>query len=123
MSVKLTVVGCSPAWPNPGGAQSGYLLEDGGGRLLLDCGPGVLARLRATDADWPRVDAIVVTHWHPDHRGDLGPWGCGGGWWGRARNEPRRSSCSRPRDASACASSVPASAGRTCGSRSSSCAT
>ena len=41
MSVKLTVVGCSPAWPNPGGAQSGYLLE-GPGRLLLDCGPGVL---------------------------------------------------------------------------------
>ena len=38
MSVKLTVVGCSPAWPNPGGAQSGYLLE-GPGRLLLDCGP------------------------------------------------------------------------------------
>ncbi len=43
MSVKLIVVGCSPAWPNPGGAQSGYLVE-GPGRLLLDCGPGVLAR-------------------------------------------------------------------------------
>ena len=39
--VKLTVVGCSPAWPNPGGAQSGYLVE-GSGRLLLDSGPGVL---------------------------------------------------------------------------------
>ena len=79
MSVKLTVVGCSPAWPNPGGAQSGYLLEDGGGRLLLDCGPGVLARLRATEADdWPRVDAIVVTHWHLDHWGDLVPWVWGG---------------------------------------------
>ena len=45
MSLKLTVVGCSPAWPNPGGAQSGYLLERPG-RLLLDCGPGVLAKLR-----------------------------------------------------------------------------
>ena len=44
-NVKLTVVGSSPAWPNPGGAQSGYLIE-GPGRLLLDCGPGVLARLR-----------------------------------------------------------------------------
>ena len=41
MAVRLTVVGSSPAWPNPGGAQSGYLVEDGGGRLLLDCGPGV----------------------------------------------------------------------------------
>src|SRR2546429_10017483 len=72
MSVKLTVVGCSPAWPNPGGAQSGYLLE-GPGRLLLDCGPGVLAKLRQRES-WPAVDAIAVTHWHLDHWGDLVPW-------------------------------------------------
>ena len=72
MNVKLTVVGCSPAWPNPGGAQSGYLVE-GPGRLLLDCGPGVLARLRE-QARWPQVDAIAITHWHLDHWGDLVPW-------------------------------------------------
>jgi ribonuclease BN (tRNA processing enzyme) len=74
MSVKVTVVGCSPAWPNPGGAQSGYLLQANGGRLLLDCGPGVLARLRQLNGDWPDVDAVVVTHWHLDHWGDLVPW-------------------------------------------------
>jgi ribonuclease BN (tRNA processing enzyme) len=70
--VRLTVVGCSPAWPNPGGAQSGYLVE-GEGRVLLDCGPGVLARLREREG-WPRVDAVVVTHFHLDHWGDLVPW-------------------------------------------------
>jgi ribonuclease BN (tRNA processing enzyme) len=70
--MRLTVVGCSPAWPNPGGAQSGYLVE-GDGRLLLDCGPGVLARLRERE-DWPRLDAIVITHFHLDHWGDLVPW-------------------------------------------------
>ena len=70
--MKLTVVGCSPAWPNPGGAQSGYLVE-GPGRLLLDCGPGVLARLREREP-WPRVDAIAITHFHLDHWGDLVPW-------------------------------------------------
>jgi len=73
MEVKLRIVGCSPAWPNPGGAQSGYLVEDAGGRLLLDCGPGVLARLRDWE-DWPRVDAIAITHWHLDHWGDVVPW-------------------------------------------------
>jgi ribonuclease BN (tRNA processing enzyme) len=73
MPVKLTVVGCSPAWPNPGGAQSGYLV-DGSGRVLLDCGPGVLARLRERGGGWPVVDAIVITHWHLDHWGDLVPW-------------------------------------------------
>jgi ribonuclease BN (tRNA processing enzyme) len=74
--MKLHVVGCSPAWPNPGGAQSGYVVE-GPGRLLLDCGPGVLARMREDD-DWPRIDAIAITHFHLDHWGDLVPW-----VWGR----------------------------------------
>jgi len=75
--VKLTVIGCSPAWPNAGGAQSGYLVE-GPGRLLLDCGPGVLARLRNANGDgWPRVDAIAITHFHLDHWGDLVPWAFG----------------------------------------------
>jgi ribonuclease BN (tRNA processing enzyme) len=72
MRVKLTVVGCSPAWPNPGGAQSGYLVE-GEGRLLLDCGPGVLPRLREHEP-WPTIDAIAITHFHLDHWGDLVPW-------------------------------------------------
>jgi ribonuclease BN (tRNA processing enzyme) len=83
--VKLTVVGCSPAWPNPGSAQSGYLLEDGA-RLLLDCGPGVLLRLREREP-WPRVDAIVVTHFHLDHWGDLVPWAFGA-MYGAGREVP-----------------------------------
>jgi ribonuclease BN (tRNA processing enzyme) len=85
--VKLTVVGCSPAWPNPGGAQSGYLVE-GSGRLLLDCGPGVLARLRSRET-WPLVDAIALTHFHLDHWGDLVPWIFGASFGaGRATKQP-----------------------------------
>jgi ribonuclease BN (tRNA processing enzyme) len=72
MGVRLTVIGSSPAWPNPGSAHSGYLLEDGGARLLLDCGPGVLGRLRAEGR--LEVDAVAITHFHLDHWGDLVPW-------------------------------------------------
>src|SRR5947209_9294471 len=72
-NVKLTVVGCSPAWPNPGRAHSGYLLEHDGRRLLVDCGPGVLSRLREAEG-WPRIDAIVISHFHLDHFGDLVAW-------------------------------------------------
>jgi len=86
--VKLTVVGCSPAWPNPGGAQSGYLV-DGSGRLLLDCGPGVLARLRERDS-WPNVDAIVITHFHLDHWGDLVPWVWGSMYLSSRGDSPSR---------------------------------
>ena len=79
-------MGCSPAWPNPGGAQSGYLLE-GSGRLLMDCGPGVLARLRDEEG-WPRVDAIAITHFHLDHWGDLVPW-VWGSLYGLGHDLPR----------------------------------
>src|SRR5919197_3095874 len=85
-ALKLHVVGCSPAWPNPGGAQSGYLLE-GSRRLLLDCGPGVLARLREEEG-WPRVDAIAITHFHLDHWGDLVPW-VWGSLYGLGRDVPK----------------------------------
>lgn len=86
IAVRLTVVGCSPAWPNPGGAQSGYLLE-GSGRLLLDCGPGVLAQLREKEG-WPQVDAIAITHFHLDHWGDLVPW-VWGSLYGLGHDLPR----------------------------------
>jgi ribonuclease BN (tRNA processing enzyme) len=69
-AVKVLVVGSSPAWPNPGSAHAGYLVDE---RLLLDCGPGVLARLRER-WPWPPVEAIVITHFHLDHWGDLVPW-------------------------------------------------
>jgi len=71
--VRLIVIGSSPAWPNAGGAHSGYVVESEGKRLLLDCGPGVLGRLRETEA-WPSLDAIAITHFHLDHWGDLVPW-------------------------------------------------
>ena len=69
----LRVVGCSPAWPNPGGIHSGYVVRSGDDRVLIDCGPGVLARLRAEEG-WPAVHAIVISHLHLDHCGDLVPW-------------------------------------------------
>jgi ribonuclease BN (tRNA processing enzyme) len=84
--MRVQVVGCSPAWPNPGGAQSGYLVEEDGRRLLLDCGPGVLPRLRRLEG-WPQVDAIVITHFHLDHWGDLVPWAFGG-LFGAGREVP-----------------------------------
>jgi ribonuclease BN (tRNA processing enzyme) len=84
--VRVIVVGCSPAWPNPGGAQSGYLVE-GSGRVLLDCGPGVLPRLREREG-WPHLDAITITHFHLDHWGDLVPWTFGS-MFGPGRDVPK----------------------------------
>jgi len=89
MAVQITVIGSSPAWPNPGGAHSGYLLETDGLRLLVDCGPGVLGRLRELEI-WPTVDAIVITHFHLDHWGDLVPWVWGSFYLRANGARPRR---------------------------------
>jgi ribonuclease BN (tRNA processing enzyme) len=71
--VRITVLGKSPAWQDPGGACSGYLVQDGGTTVLLDCGNGVFGKLRAAH-DFAAVDAVVVSHLHADHLLDLVPF-------------------------------------------------
>jgi ribonuclease BN (tRNA processing enzyme) len=71
--VQLTVLGKSPSWQDADGASSGYLLEEAGVRLLLDCGSGVFAKLRAA-VDYHAVDAVLITHLHADHFLDLVPF-------------------------------------------------
>jgi ribonuclease BN (tRNA processing enzyme) len=68
--MRLTVLGRSPARPNPGEACAGYLVEGGGSRVLLDVGPGVVAQLlRRNTPD--ELDAVVISHMHTDHCLDL----------------------------------------------------
>ena len=44
---RLTVLGGCGAWPEPGRACSGFLLEHDGFRVVLDLGYGTLPRLLA----------------------------------------------------------------------------
>jgi ribonuclease BN (tRNA processing enzyme) len=70
--MRLTVLGGCGAWPGPGQACSGYLIERDGFRLLIDPGYAVVPRLLAhVPADG--VDAVLVSHGHPDHCADLSP--------------------------------------------------
>jgi ribonuclease BN (tRNA processing enzyme) len=70
VELSLTVLGSGVAWSNPGGVCSGYLVRGGGASLLVDCGTGVLGRLRA-EIDPRRLDAVIVSHLHADHFLDL----------------------------------------------------
>jgi ribonuclease BN (tRNA processing enzyme) len=70
--MRLTVLGACGAWPETGQACSGYLVEDDGFRLVVDLGYATVPRLFSwTAAD--RVDAVFVSHGHPDHCADLNP--------------------------------------------------
>jgi ribonuclease BN (tRNA processing enzyme) len=71
--VRITVLGKSPSWQDVDGACSGYLVEEAGTRLLLDCGNGVFSKLRRF-CDYVDVDAVVISHLHADHFLDLVPF-------------------------------------------------
>lgn len=69
--MQVTVLGSGTAAPEPDRACSGYWVRTRGARLLLDCGPGVVHRLAALGLPWPRLDHVVLSHFHNDHSGDL----------------------------------------------------
>jgi ribonuclease BN (tRNA processing enzyme) len=70
--MKLTVLGGCGAWPTASQACSGYLIEQDGFRLLIDPGYATLpCLLRVTRAE--TIDAVLVSHGHPDHCADLNP--------------------------------------------------
>ncbi len=71
MVIELTTLGCSGSYGAPaGGACSGYLVRAGGATIWMDCGNGTLPALQR-HADVRDLDAVVITHTHPDHCVDI----------------------------------------------------
>lgn len=70
MFVELTVLGCWAPYPRAGGACSGYLVRAGGKNILIECGNGVLSNLQK-HIDFRLLDAVIISHLHPDHCMDL----------------------------------------------------
>jgi ribonuclease BN (tRNA processing enzyme) len=72
--VRLTVVGCSGSVPSAHSPASCYLVEAVDGdrtwRVLLDLGSGALGPLHRF-MDPVAVDAVLLSHLHPDHCLDL----------------------------------------------------
>jgi len=70
--MQVTVLGGGGVWPEAGGACGGFLVEHDGFRLLIDPGFAVVPRLLQV-VGAGEVDAVYVTHGHPDHCADLNP--------------------------------------------------
>lgn len=69
------MIGCAGSFPGPDSAASSYLVQadDAAGRtwsLLLDLGSGALGPLQRV-CDPADLDAIGLSHLHPDHFADL----------------------------------------------------
>ncbi|MBC3190536.1 MBL fold metallo-hydrolase [Pseudonocardia sp. C8] len=68
--MRLIVLGCSGSGPGPGSPASGYLVEAGTTRLVLDLGNGTLGALQRHASPWT-LGAVVFSHLHPDHCSDF----------------------------------------------------
>jgi ribonuclease BN (tRNA processing enzyme) len=81
--LELDVVGAGPAFTDrPGATGAAYLVRCGDTAVLLDLGQGAFPRLAGL-LDPATLDAVLISHLHPDHFIDLVPlrhylrWGRG----------------------------------------------
>ncbi len=70
--MRLTVLGSGAACAGAGGNSSGYLVEEAGVRILLDCGHGVASALVGMTLP-AEIDHMFISHMHADHFIDLLP--------------------------------------------------
>lgn len=70
--MQLTALGSSGAYPTLFNPSSGYLVELAGFRILLDAGYATFPALLKHIVPGA-IDAVIVTHGHPDHCADLNP--------------------------------------------------
>ena len=68
--MELTVLGASGSYNGRHGPCSGYLVRTPEANLWMDCGNGTLAVLH-DHLDPAEIDAVVITHEHPDHCADI----------------------------------------------------
>jgi len=85
--MRLTVVGSGPAAPQADTPASGLLVESVSTAVLLDCGSGVVSRLR-TLTDPGALSGVVIGHFHADHYIDLAALRYLYPWPGTGRDRP-----------------------------------
>lgn len=66
----LTVLGCSGSGPGPTSPASGYLVQAGQARLVMDLGNGTLGALQRHLDPW-ELTGVLFSHLHPDHCADF----------------------------------------------------
>ncbi len=71
--IKLIVLGSGTCVPSLTRSAPGYFMEAEDYQLLVDCGSGTLLQLERAGRSYRDIDAVFITHRHPDHFADLMP--------------------------------------------------
>lgn len=70
-TLTLDIMGAGPAYTDrPGAVGAAYLVRHGTSAVVLDLGHGAFARL-AGSIEPSAIDAVMISHLHPDHFVDL----------------------------------------------------
>ncbi|RMG01919.1 MAG: MBL fold metallo-hydrolase [Nitrospirae bacterium] len=71
--MRVIVLGSGTCVPDPVRGSPGYLVEADECLLLVDAGPGVLRQAVKAGYSYKEIDAVLLTHHHPDHASDFVP--------------------------------------------------
>jgi ribonuclease BN (tRNA processing enzyme) len=69
--MRLTALGTGTIAFSALRSCSGYYVETGAARLLMDCGSGTSRRLAELRIPWQELTHVALTHFHIDHHADL----------------------------------------------------
>ena len=71
MTLALVTVGTGTVAPSATRTGPAHWVERGDVRLLMDCGAGATHRLANCGLAWEHVSHVALSHFHPDHFGEL----------------------------------------------------
>ena len=72
--MKVTILGSGTCMPSLERSASGLLIETAKSKIVVDMGPGTMRRLLQAGVTVREVTHLFLTHFHPDHSGELVPF-------------------------------------------------
>lgn len=72
--ICVTILGSGTCVPSLKRSSCSLLVETGRSKLLFDCGPGTMRRLLEAGVEIFDISHIFLSHFHPDHSGELAPF-------------------------------------------------
>ena len=71
--IDMTVLGSGTCVPSLARSACALLMQVGASKLMFDAGPGSMRRLLEAGVRVQEITHLCITHFHPDHTGELAP--------------------------------------------------